>query len=91
MAQVGLEVALFIEVSVCFERQFNLRDATPGGNTADVVDCGALVPAETVAKRSLSRTRTQPDNTGNTELYEGYRMRNSSERSSNSHRSVRRV
>ena len=47
-----------------------LRDATPGGKTEDVDDCGGCIfeLAETVAKRSLRRTRIQLDITGRTEL-----------------------
>jgi hypothetical protein len=48
-----------------------LRDATPGGNTEEVVDWGgwAFVVAETVANNNFSSTKTQADSMGKTELF----------------------
>ena len=46
----------------------NSREATPGGKGEAADGGAAFVAAETVANNSLSRTRTQPDRTGNTAL-----------------------
>ena len=47
------------------------REATPGGKPEEVDDCGGckFVLAETVARRSLRRIRTQLDSTGKIALW----------------------